>query len=275
MTASAVQNAPTVGLPAPKIRLWQGDGTTVQTADAFPSTNATVAVTPLVRVQAVILNVPESIITGTTFDLRLELLHYRRRKTSANSLSGSGLKEASYRHPSNAVAVSGNGSHTHGGDQGGISPAVQAIRQSEWPVTAHGQVIDVTAGMHAFMALGQVRYRDPAGVEQTFLALMPCGRSSPSMNNRQRYPYSPTFYPGYYRFRLSVIDPSDPRGQRLTGPASETVSLTNHIFPFRPDAPVVDPSNPLELVPTATLRGDFSGTVTRAWIGSVSRLPTS
>lgn len=259
------------GLPAPKVRLWNNQNLAIQTqvVDTSPGSGALMQVLPTVLVQVVALGIPEAIMTDPVFALRLELLRYRRRTANASASTGSGFKDAAYHHPTHGPGPSGNGSHTHGGTQS-LPAATLNVRLTEWPVLQHGAVIDVTDSMHSFMQMALVEYRDPAGAPLFVPAVVPCGTRRGSLA-RRRWPCGPNLTPGYFRFRWSITDPTDQRKQRIHGPESVTVSLTPDVHPFR-DEPMIAGGNPLGLA-TVSVRPDYEARRTRAWIGSVSRLP--
>lgn len=194
---------------------------------------------------------------------QLELLRYVGKRAKAAIITSRNFRNSGYVHPVNGPAVSGNGSHTHGGSQ---PFAIGAERRTEWPVTNWGQVVDVTSGAYAFMQYDLVPHRTAfQTVAFAVKGIMPSG----SKNNRmmgKRFPYWGRYKPAYFAFRWSIIDKSDPRKQRITGPMSNIVSLTNEIFPF-------DPADTDQGQSTATVSPRFDGLRGQFFTGSVSRLP--
>jgi hypothetical protein len=192
-------------------------------------------------------------------------MRYTRSTGSRSVATGRKLKEVGYVHPSHAPAPSGTGTFTHGGTHT-VSPGIAALRSTEWPIVTGREHTDVTQGMAAFMALMNVGWRDANG---TFnFVPLPCPSSSRSRfpYPGARFPYSRTFSPGYFAFRLSVVDTSDSFSKRIHGPLSDVVSLTTNEFPFDPDG--LDPfGRAAAVLNTQPLNLNF-------WIGASSRLPS-
>lgn len=199
-----------------------------------------------------------------TYKPQLELMRYVSRRTATSTFSR-GMRNAGYVHPSHAPLPSGTGSHTHGGAHAGIGSSVAAIRPTEWPVTNYGQVIDATQGLTGFLQLHDVYFRDPTGVVAATPLPCPSGRVAQQLPGRT-FAYSRPFKPGYFRFRWSIIDPTDPRGQRISGPLSDTVSLTTNVYPFTPHLPI-------DGLATASVNPNCIPDELRVWLGSTSRLP--
>lgn len=251
-------------LPAPVMRLARSDGGSFSVADGSPNSNQTVKVSSVNVLTASVHGLPKIILDNLDqYAPKLELLRYVRRRTGHNSFSRN-FKNSGYVHPANGPAPSGNGSYTHGGGIGNFVN-ISAIRPTEWDVTQWGQVIDVTQGLYGFMQLMPVSYRDAALNDLLVTALAPSG-SNINTSHGKRFPYAGVYRPAYYRFRWSVLDVTDDRAQRITGALSDTVSLTNSVFPFIPDV-----TN--GAMSTAKLDTRFNGKLGQMWIGSVSRLP--
>lgn len=273
-TAASLSSSPAgIMLPAPVVRAG-GSLVTYQTVKGPPSTGNITDVDVVNPVTVSVHGLPQQVMDDIeTFKPQLELMRYVSKRTNANAWSRT-MRNAGYVHPSHGPAPSGNGSHTHGGLQAGVAPATRGIRPTEWPVTNWGQVIDVTQGMTGHMNLRPIQFRvASAGVETTANVdlICPSGLGGSSRPGR-RFPYGKFYRPGYYKFRWSVIDITDPRGQRITGPLSDTVSLTTEVFPFLPDVSWLDVLNG-DYHATASLDPRLNAGRLRAWIGSVSRLP--
>lgn len=253
------------GLPAPIIRLAQNSaGFNPEVALGSPVSNTSVAVSVANLASVSVHGLPQEIMDDLArYVPKLELLRYVSRRTAKFQFSRN-FRNSGYIHPAHGPSPSGNGSHTHGG---GISnsPVINAIRPTEWDVTNWGQVIDVTQGIFGFLQMSSVYWRDSVGALNLLDVLRPSG-SGISDGFGRRFAYSGAYKPAYYRFRWSIIDPTDPRGQRITGPQSEKLSVTNEVHPFIPAPPV-------GLLQTATIDPRFDARRARMWIGSVSRLP--
>jgi hypothetical protein len=259
-----------VMLPAPKVQLYQSAAPVdVFVSGGYPSANVRQQIQPVRRVKVTVPGIPASILDDVaTYQPMVELMRYTRLNGRENVASGNGFKSGGYVHPSHGPAASGDGSFTHGGAHGGVGPDVQAIRPTEWPILAGNDAIDVTQGMLGFMCIVDLTYRDNTGNYNVFSGLAP----STALSRRQgrpgrRFPYVRQFSPGYFEFRLSVIDPSDPRGKRIHGPVSSRVACTTNIFPFLPAGLDVDGNA------QATIDARYEPRIINFWIGAASRLP--
>lgn len=250
-----------ITLPAPVLR--RASSLLAPPALYIEEAGAATQVNTLSIVTASVHGFPDEIMQNLAqYQPQLELLRYVPRRTREpfrnRSIVGGG-----YVHPSHGPAASGNGHHTHGGVHTKTA-AVMAIRPTEWAVMNWGQVIDVTQGMFGFMRGMFIQYRDPTGNGATLWATTAAPQKAVIGT---RFPYSSAFRPGYYRFRWSIIDPSDARGQRISGPLSDTVSVSTAVFPFSPAPPIGGGA-------TATVVATFNHRLLNTWLGSVSRLPT-
>lgn len=257
-------------LPAPKVQLYMPAAPSqFWVADASPVNDATVEVTPLKHVKVTFPGIPSAILDDiATYRPQVELIRHTQLNSRENSASGNGAKTGGYVHPSHGPVASGNGSFTHGGSHGGVGPSVQAVRPTEWLINSGADAIDVTQGILGFMCYGPFVYRDNAGNISALKAVYPASRTN--RRNRisgRRFPYSPVFRPGYFEFRLSIIDTNDARGKRITGPHSTRISCTNNQFPFLPAG--VDASGAAQADPLPS----FDGQAVNFWLGSTSRLP--
>lgn len=252
-------------LPAPVLRTARNYATVAYSVDGA-------SVTPKSIASVSVHGLPQAVMDDLgAFKPKLELMRYVSTRSRQQGI-GRNWTTNGYVHPSHGPAPSGNGSHTHGGIHS-ASAGLAAIRPTEWDVANWGQVIDVTQGMHGFMVMRRVAYRMPStGLQNTGVidAVVPSVNTSVSFG--RRFPYGRNFRPGYFKFRWSIIDPTDDRGQRITGPLSDTVSLSAEIFPFLPADAWLDPVNG-DYHATATIDPRYQPRVTRMWVGSVSRLP--
>ena len=198
----------------------------------------------------------------------LELLRYRPVKTrSPASNGGRGNKKAGYAHPSNAPEPSGNASFTHGGGHQDASADIIALRQTEWPIAQSQDRFDVTQGILSFMCYGTVLYRNAVGLS-SLSAIYPATKSgAAAYTSGRRFPYSRAFQPGYFAFRLSILDLQDDRKKRVHGPLSDKISVSNSVFPFIPDG--VNGQNQT----VATLAANFDPFSVNFWMAGASRLP--
>lgn len=270
MTASVVSQPSAISLPAPRVRLVKEPVPTIVQVPSVSASGPLMDIELRNRAQVTVHGVSVEVLENLADNrLQLELMRYTRRHSRTTASAGSGTKLAGYAHPSNGPAPSGTGSHTHGGSHGGVP--IEPLRVTEWSVTNHGQVIDVTQGAAAFMVHMDVLYRDNTGNTPTVNVLTSATASNGSSTGMgKRYPYAGTYSPGYFKARWSVVDASDPRGQRVHGPLSETFTLTNDVFPFIPDMAF---DNGGILLAAAKLDPRFQSRVGRFWIGSTSRLP--
>jgi hypothetical protein len=250
-----------VGLPSPVVRLG-GAPVTVEVADGSPVTNNTLSVSVLTQATVSAHGLPRFVLDDIdTYRPQLELMRYVGRRTRSVTFSRN-FKNSGYVHPSDGV-TSPSGSYTHGGGQ---PFTIGGFRQTAWPVSFHGEVFNVTQGVLAFMQVGSIQFRDATGTVNAVNTLHPAGVFM-NVNRGKRYPYDGKHKPGYFAFRWSVIDPSDDRGQRVTGPLSSVISCTNEVFPFIPDVSLADGRA------TASIAAQFDERVARLFVGSVSRLP--
>lgn len=256
-------------LPAPKVQTYHPIAEPdIFVGDRFPSTPSTVQVRATRFVKVTVPGIPSAILNDVEgYKPQVELLRYTRLRSREYASAGNGTKSGGYVHPSHGPAASGNGSFTHGGAHGGVDPAVQAIRPTEWPILNGDDWVDVTQGVLGFLCIGPVPYRDNTGSNQLVDAVYPAERVRTYYMGR-RFPYAGMFAPGYFAFRLSIIDRSDPRGKRIHGPVSSVVSATNHKFPFTPAG--VDIAGRAQ----ADIAVGFDPRYVNFWIGSTSRLPT-
>lgn len=200
---------------------------------------------------------------------QLELMRYVRKRGAVSGRFGRSFQNNGYVHPSHGPGPSGNGSHTHGGLQTKVTALTQSLRPTEWAAGDWGTEIDVTQGMLGFLHFIPVTYRDAIFDEQVVEAPVPSGSSS-NRRHGKRFPYAGIFRPAYYKFRWSIIDPTDERGQRIHGPLSETVSVTSNKFPFLPEDMYNDGGI---FKATCSINPGYSVNDLRAWIGAVSRIP--
>jgi hypothetical protein len=266
-SASASYALPSLpSLPAPKVQTFRPDlSYDPLISDGPPVNGATRKVRVTRFISITTPGVPAAVLKDPAkYKLQIELLRYTR-SSNRSPATNARRKQSGYVHPSNGPAPSGVGSFTHGGVHS-VHPDIAALRQTEWPILTGKEHTDVTQGMVAFMALIGVNWRDAAGAYA--IETLPCPTSSRMRrpNPGARFPYSATFSPAYFAFRLSIIDPSDPRGKRIHGPASEVVSLTTKGFPFSPDG--LDPAGKAACV----LAGVSPFNLNFA-IGASSRLP--
>lgn len=259
-----------VMLPAPKVQVYHpAANTPVFVGLGFPSSAATQEVVPTRLVKVTVPGIPSAILADVaSYKPQIELLRYVRLHSRENASAGNGTKTGGYVHPSHGPAASGDGSFTHGGAHGGVSAEVQAIRPTEWPILSGADAVDVTQGMMGFMCFGPVNFRDNTGNIQALDLVYPAERVRTQRLGR-RFPYAGAFAPGYFAFRLSIIDLEDARGKRIHGPVSQIVSATNHKFPFVPAG--LDASGRAQ----ADVAAGFDPKFVNFWIGSTSRLPTA
>jgi hypothetical protein len=136
-----------------------------------------------------------------------------------------------YVHPS---VGSGDGSFTHGGlMNGGPGDGLSnSPRPTEWPVSYNQQRFQMDQ-LHGWFTLRNLIYRNAAGAQTAFIAPVPSFRKT---RNGRRYGsvgYSTAYQPAYFAWRYSIIDPSDPRGKRITGPMSPVVAISTNRFLLR------------------------------------------
>lgn len=224
-------------LPAPKVQMMVPVAQpALFVSDNSPSSGNTVQVTPRRYVKVTVPGIPSAVLGDlATYAPQVELLRYTRRQRRENASGGNGGKGGAYVHPAHGLTP-GGGSYTHGGQHGGVDPAIWAIRPTEWPILSGADNIDVTQGILGFMCLHPVYMRDNSGVTSTVDCLIPShglvkGRST----SFSRFPYQKSLSGAYFAFRLSIRDPSDARQKRIWGPTSEVVQVGNTAFPFLPD----------------------------------------
>lgn len=226
-------------LPAPKVQFFVpvGGAADVSVAERQPSSGALHQISLVRRCKVTAPGIPQEILDNAAqYQPQVELLRFVRRKSSDNASSGNGAKSSAYVHPSHGPAASGNGSFTHGGLHGGTGAGLAALRETEWPLLTGTDFVDVTQGMWAFMSWADdLVYRDATGNVVQFRGVYPAELAAQRHRVAgRRFPYSNAYSPGYFAFRLSVRDPSDPRSKRIHGPVSQTVRLVNDKFPFLP-----------------------------------------
>lgn len=203
---------------------------------------------------------------NTAYGLRLEVLRYRRMNGEKDAKD-----RAKYVRPSHwvgGVAESGN-------DRGGGAHWVGAVPlgfdvRTYWPVTSRGQVIPQNE-LTAFFRSQPIIYWDALnpGNKISITALIPRGNRTYHQNGfGKRYPYGGNFFPGYFRWRYSIIDPDDARGGRIDGPQSVTVAVSHKVFPFIFTPNITDALNHKHCV----IDPRFSIDQMQAWIGG-TRLP--
>ena len=257
-----------VFLPAPKVQFIQPVvRPDVFVADHSPLGGGMVQVKPTRYVRVTVPGIPAVVLNNiATFAPQVELVRYVRRQRRENAGGGNGGKGAAYVHPAHGPAPYG-GSFTHGGSHGGVDPAIQAIRPTEWPILAGDDTFDVTQGILGFMCLYGVQYRDSLGNNANSVkAIVPSHALSRGRGGAySRFPYQKTLSGAYFAFRLSIIDTSDARGKRVWGPTGEVLQCGNTAFPFDPDG--VGPSGRAAAVPA----GGYDEVLVNFW--SASRLP--
>ncbi len=261
-----------VMLPAPKVQVYiPAVPTPVFVADGQPSSVSQVQVTPLRYAKVTVPGIPAAILSDIAGYLPMvELLRFTHLTSRESAASSNGAKTSAYVHPSHGPAASGTGSFTHGGAHGGADPVIQAIRPTEWLIASGDDAIDVTQGILGFMCHGAIGYRDATGNVQSVDAVYPSGRVNPQRRSRvtgRRYPYSSVYTPGYFAFRLSVVDRDDERGKRIHGPISTPVSVSNAKFPFNPAGLDIGGRAQADISPA------YDGRLVNFWLGSTSRLP--
>jgi hypothetical protein len=255
------------GLPAPKVQTFRPEiAYDPEISDNVPSSGSPMKITVVRHVKVTLPGLPRYILDDlATFQPQVELLRFSKYNGARYAGSGRRGKESGPVHPANGLAPSGNGKLTGGGLHGGVSPTIQAIRQTEWPITSGNASIDVTRGMTAFMARMNVSWRDIN--DSIGFLLLPCPTSSRSRQTApgKAYGYAKTYGLGEFHFRISVIDITDPRGNRTHGPLSEKVSLAMAQHPFNQAGLAPSGKVAVELAPTDG-KMNF-------WIGDTTRLP--
>jgi len=210
-------------LPVPKVRLQSpraGVASVMQTAWSGQPVE--------------VFNMPEIVavdiadeLLAPELGLQLEILRYRRG--TRNSVS-SGYNGSGYVHPSHHV----NGSHRNGtfwrGGRHNDHPNGYVPRPTEWSVTAKNQIITML-DIASFVRLESVAWRDATGTDNLVNCLVPTYTSPRSFQRAKRH-YGKLYTPNYFVFRYSVIDLSDPRGNRISGGISRAVKMTHKIHPF-------------------------------------------
>lgn len=227
----------TPGLPAPRVQVRRTSAPNAVQVQNTSFQNAAVRMVHAVLVTTHGLSV--DVINNPAYKVQLELLRYvRRRRSTSGDPANASRQKAGFVHPSHGPAASGNGSHTHGGTHSAtlnFGPAIIPFRLTEWKVTDLQQTVDVSQGCAAFMVRAPVAYRDPAGDMPNIQAVYPISNRGSNARMGRTYGYAGLFTPGYFKFRWSIIDPADPRGQRTHGPLSETVAISSEVFPFVTD----------------------------------------
>ena len=257
-------------LPAPVVRVATVHGAMYKMAKGAPTVGNLMGVTVINPATVSVHGLPDDIMRRLDeYKPQLELMRYVRRRTAKDNWSRA-MRNSGYVHPSHGPHPSGG--RTHGGDQASVHLDVRNIRETEWPVTNWGQVIDVTQGITGFLEWAGVPFREPGNqfANNSADLPVPSGRGGLSGILGRRFPYGRRFYPGYYKFRWSILDLSDDRRQRITGPLSDTVSITTEVFPFIPGQSF-DPGTGVQYA-TATFDPRCQADLLRCWIGT-SRLP--
>lgn len=256
-------------LPVPKVQLYKLSGILdVFVSAGGPVNGATQQVNVARNVKVTCPGIPHEVLSNLDlYQPRVELLRYTRVGSRENLLGGNCKRTSGYVHPSHGPGASGDGSFTHGGQHGGVDPAIQAIRPTEWKVTSGADVIEVTQGLLGFMCFGPINYRDNTGSSAQIDAVFPAAALLRKANPGHRFPYSRIMSPGYFEFRLSIKDPTDPRGKRIHGPSSTRVVCGNHVFPFLPAG--VDGSGAAQ----ADIANNYDPKLVGFWLGSTSRVP--
>jgi hypothetical protein len=255
------------GLPAPKVQTFRPDAIyDPQISDGQPSSGSLMKLPTKRFIKVTTPGLPQFILDDlATYKPQVELLRYTRSAGKRSLVTGQRYKNVGYVHPSHGPLPSGTGSFTHGGAHS-VPQTLSDLRSTEWPILTGKDHIDVTQGMASFMAMLSVAWRDSLG--NLNFTQLPCPTSSRMRRPipGSRFPYSATFTPGYFAFRLSVIDPSDPRQKRIHGPESQVVSLTTNEFPFDPDG--------LDPIGKAACTLNTQPVSLNFWIGASSRLPS-
>lgn len=254
---------PSLLLPAPKVRVTGGTAAWVQYEipdSAWSGGTTTVFMQP---VTVAVSDLPSGV------GVQLELLRYRRRNAGINGSNGASGKQRGWVHPSNGPAPV-NGSWTRGGTHSGCSPAVEALRVTEWAV-ANTDVVDVSQSMLGFMALRRIGYRTVAStgpVDADVLGISTVGFAKQRHPGR-RFAYAGAYHPAPFAFRYSVVDPADLRGSRVSGPVSAPVFIHNEVFPFIVDAAASFAAG----FQVASIAPGYDPTRLKAFVGPVTRLP--
>lgn len=257
---------PSLLLPAPKVRVTGGTAAWVQYEipdSAWSGGTTTVSMQP---VTVAVSDLPSGV------GVQLELLRYRRRNAGINGSNGASGKQRGWVHPSNGPAPV-NGSWTRGGAHSGCSPAVEALRVTEWAV-ANTDVVDVSQSMLGFIASRDIAYRSPAATAPDYQPDLSVQGISTVANAKMRRPggrfaYAPAFHAGLFRFRYSIVDTNDSRSPRISGPESEIVAVSTEVFPF-----IIDPvASSLSGKQMATISPVYDPARLKAWVGPTVRLP--
>lgn len=253
------------GLPTPKPELFGGTQAyaKVDVPQGSPTSPTLVARWVRNPIRVTVNGVPQSLIDSGT--VLLELGRVRARRERFGNLPATSGKSGNVVHPSNAPAPSGVGSHTHGGNHSGVSPAVQSLRVTEWVVTDNGFSVDVTQACMAWFIASSTYYRDPTATLQPVNVTVPVAKQG-HWYPGSRFAYGSRLHPGRFAFRVSAVDTTDPRGQRIWGAWSELVTIAHTVHPIKPD-PVATATNG---VPCAVIHPMHAGQPDQmsAWLGS-------
>jgi len=211
-------------LPVPKVRLqspFNGVQSSMQTA--WSGEHVEVFNVP----EIIAVDIPDALL-APELGLQLEILRYRRggRHNSKSGYNGSG-----YVHPSHHV----NGEHRDGtfwrGGRHNDHSNGYVPRPTEWSVTAKNQVISMS-DIASFVRLVNVEYRDSTGNASAVKCFVPTYSCSKSVGNSKRH-YAKVYTPSYFCWRYSIIDLSDPHGNRVSGAISRVVKMTHRRHPFK------------------------------------------
>lgn len=228
-------------IPVPKIRLLAPLNAGLPTAslqfvDGKTFGDTLISLTVSNVPQIIATDIPQELL-DPRYGLQVELGRYSRRHgaTGANK----SWRDSGIVHPSNAISPS-PGSFTRGGDHDGSAGSlvnISAIRQTEWPVTSNGQVINVGQGCATFMELSEVAYRSTptaALLDKTTTAIIPGAQGKHYRFAGRRFAYDGRLFPGRFWFRYSIIDTHDNHTpqKRVSGGWSAPITLSSKIFPF-------------------------------------------
>lgn len=224
--------------------------------------DVTTAYTPQNRVECTANDLP---LAAYKAGLQLELVRYDRR-------GGRTRKHPGWVHPVNGTTPPLSGVNTRGGrsfTSVATTLSIFVLRQTEWPIAGQGQVVDVTAGMWAWMAHMSLPYRSPGApigpdTDQTTECVTYLGmRRRHTIKVPYGWAYRGFAY-GRFAFRWSVVDQADPRGRRISGPLSEQVVIGQTIAPLVTIGAVDGKADAQAVALEAT---GASWTAGRAWLG--------
>jgi len=181
------------------------------------------------------LEVPEA---ALAFDLRLELLWFRKERRKAHGGGANGYRHPTHGIPSDAGLASPTGgspvapvlpvSRFRGGDPANLGPRV-----SEWSVTKVGQRFFIdTLGLYFVRTAVSYMTTAGGGAGNTTNLFVPSFiRASGLSADPRGFGYASMYRPNYFKFRYSIQDPNDERA-RLTGPTSGTIVCAHAVHPF-------------------------------------------